>query len=276
MKKMRKMMLRAGLAAMALGTAGSASAAQYLFSFGGVVDFSTVTGGTLFGATGNGLNNARFSATITYDDTTPGLFYSYVGSPTQTSAVGYDSSNPTTGTFSINGISYNVPPIGNGTGAGDYSLFNNAPTLGDQIGIGSSSVVTNGTIATDYFSRSVSFSGFLIDRSSLSLTNSINLADLSGFNYTGTGANFHTGNFRVAETSFHNSQLTQNTVAAGSYQIDRFSVERLAGGPGAVPEPATWAMMIFGFGLVGSGMRKTNARYTNKRRPVVLGEAHTV
>ena len=258
--KLHKTILRSTLAALALGMAGSASAAQYLFSFGGTVDFSTVTGGTLFGATGFGLNNARFSATITYDDTTPGLFYSYVGSTTQTSAVGFDASNPTTGTFSINGISYNVPPIGNGTGQGSYSLFNNAPTLGDQIGIGSSSVVTNGTIATDYFSRSVSFSGFLIDRSSLSLTNSINLADLSGFNYTGTGANFHTGNFRVAESSFHNSQLTQHTVADGSYQIDRFSVERLVGSPNAVPEPASWAMMIAGFGLVGGATRRKAAR----------------
>jgi uncharacterized protein YjiK len=34
-------------------------------------------------------------------------------------------------------------------------------------------------------------------------------------------------------------------------------------GPGAVPEPATWAMMIAGFGLVGSAMRrrKTSVRF---------------
>ena len=27
----------------------------------------------------------------------------------------------------------------------------------------------------------------------------------------------------------------------------------------AVPEPATWAMMLAGFGLIGSGMRRRNA-----------------
>ena len=29
-----------------------------------------------------------------------------------------------------------------------------------------------------------------------------------------------------------------------------------AGGTGAVPEPATWAMMIAGFGMIGAGMRR--------------------
>jgi PEP-CTERM motif len=38
----------------------------------------------------------------------------------------------------------------------------------------------------------------------------------------------------------------------------RFDVRRIAG-PGAVPEPATWAMMLFGFGLVGSTMRRRSA-----------------
>ena len=43
-----------------------------------------------------------------------------------------------------------------------------------------------------------------------------------------------------------------------------FEVDNLAVG-GAVPEPATWAMMIVGFGLVGGAMRrsrKATARVT--------------
>jgi hypothetical protein len=39
------------------------------------------------------------------------------------------------------------------------------------------------------------------------------------------------------------------------YQIDNVNVS-LAGSSGAVPEPATWAMMIGGFGLVGGAMRR--------------------
>jgi PEP-CTERM motif len=34
---------------------------------------------------------------------------------------------------------------------------------------------------------------------------------------------------------------------------------RAIGNQGAVPEPATWAMMLFGFGLVGSTMRRRTA-----------------
>ncbi len=37
------------------------------------------------------------------------------------------------------------------------------------------------------------------------------------------------------------------------------------GNPSLVPEPASWAMMVFGFGLVGAGMRRRT------RTPVVTG-----
>lgn len=37
------------------------------------------------------------------------------------------------------------------------------------------------------------------------------------------------------------------------------------GNPSLVPEPASWAMMVFGFGLVGAGMRRRS------RTPVIAG-----
>ena len=254
----RKMMLRAGLAAMAVGWATSASAAKYLFEFGGVVDFSTVTGGTMFGTTGFGLVGKRFSATITYDDATPGLMTLYPGSTTRTGTLGFDPP-PTTGSLTINGITPVFPSVT--FGDGEYQLWNNSPTFPpfpsrDLISVSTGSRFQTGTFATDLFYRSVSFNGMLIDNDSLSLTNSLNLADLSGFVYTGTGARFHTGNFRVEETAFHNRQLTSSIVADGSYQIDRFTITRLGGSPGGVPEPASWALMIAGFGLIGGAMRR--------------------
>lgn len=42
--------------------------------------------------------------------------------------------------------------------------------------------------------------------------------------------------------------------------LDNFSLS--IGAAGAVPEPATWAMMIFGFGLTGAAMRRRKVRTT--------------
>lgn len=44
-------------------------------------------------------------------------------------------------------------------------------------------------------------------------------------------------------------------------KIDAFKFSNLTvSGSSAVPEPATWAMMIMGFGLVGASMRRRNVR----------------
>lgn len=50
---------------------------------------------------------------------------------------------------------------------------------------------------------------------------------------------------------------TYETVLFGEDQKGRLVVTNLGGGGGgAVPEPATWAMMISGFGLVGGTLRR--------------------
>jgi hypothetical protein len=41
----------------------------------------------------------------------------------------------------------------------------------------------------------------------------------------------------------------------GAVQITLTAGDISGGGVGAVPEPATWAMMIVGFGIVGGSMR---------------------
>jgi phospholipase/lecithinase/hemolysin len=45
-------------------------------------------------------------------------------------------------------------------------------------------------------------------------------------------------------------------VTAGVQRAIAFEIEKVVGLRGVVPEPATWAMMIMGFGLVGSAMRR--------------------
>jgi hypothetical protein len=58
------------------------------------------------------------------------------------------------------------------------------------------------------------------------------------------------------------SNFTVDSLGAPSLYVDRASLDYVLANPlAAVPEPATWAMMIVGFGLVGAGMRR-RARVT--------------
>lgn len=44
------------------------------------------------------------------------------------------------------------------------------------------------------------------------------------------------------------------------FHTDQVAAFRLEGGAGAVPEPASWAMMIGGLGIVGGAMRRRSAK----------------
>jgi PEP-CTERM motif len=254
MTRFGKMMLRAGLATMAVGVSGSAQAAEYLFSFGGTVTGSSIFGGTLFGATGTDLNGRRFSATIIYNDATPGLIQDRGRSSTL--IVGYGASNPTSGRLTINGVSYNS--LSNGTGGGSFSLANNdgSPSR-DAVFVRTVSDDISGTPATDYFGRGISFGGGLINTNT-AMINSLNLSDLNGFAYN--PADFATSHvnsgFFLEEVAFHNGVVTRNASASGSFLYDSFTVSLVGGPTAAVPEPASWTMMIAGFGLVGGAMRR--------------------
>jgi hypothetical protein len=58
------------------------------------------------------------------------------------------------------------------------------------------------------------------------------------------------------ETAF-SAPGTYDTVLFGDDQKGRLVVTRIGdGGPGGVPEPASWAMLIAGFGLVGGTLRR--------------------
>jgi hypothetical protein len=46
---------------------------------------------------------------------------------------------------------------------------------------------------------------------------------------------------------------------AGFYYVDNVLVEEVAPPPPAVPEPASWAMMIAGFGAIGGALRRHRA-----------------
>lgn len=60
----------------------------------------------------------------------------------------------------------------------------------------------------------------------------------------------NSGNIWLVGAAFDNADRT----------IDGFKFRDLTVNNSAVPEPATWAMMIFGFGMVGSAMRRRNVK----------------
>nr|WP_310523416.1 PEPxxWA-CTERM sorting domain-containing protein [Polymorphobacter sp.] len=65
------------------------------------------------------------------------------------------------------------------------------------------------------------------------------------------GENYAFFNFLVSET-YDRVVLSQN--GGGGFELDNVTI-----GTAAVPEPATWAMLIAGFGLVGAVARRRNA-----------------
>lgn len=76
----------------------------------------------------------------------------------------------------------------------------------------------------------------------------------------------------VADGTYQWSQSTGTSVTAYScatttgagcstaYTVPQLSIEGTELATGAVPEPATWAMMVIGFAAVGSAMRRSPAR----------------
>lgn len=80
-------------------------------------------------------------------------------------------------------------------------------------------------------------------------TNVLSLTDASSFGFTHYS-------FNVAATSANtalNFAFQQNPAY---FRLDNISVMAIAGG---VPEPATWGLMILGFGAAGFAMRRRNA-----------------
>ena len=43
------------------------------------------------------------------------------------------------------------------------------------------------------------------------------------------------------------------------YDLDSFAIAQVQAAPGAVPEPATWAMLMLGFGVAGAALRRRPA-----------------
>lgn len=124
---------------------------------------------------------------------------------------------------------------------------------------GAASLAINGGQPLSFaFASPVNAFGFSIrdfgtlSTTSLSLTvNGTTQSLLS--NFLGSSGNTHY--FGVTDSSPFSSLTLSGGVSGDIYYLDSISFGA-AGAAGAVPEPASWAMMIGGFGMVGGMMRR--------------------
>jgi len=96
--------------------------------------------------------------------------------------------------------------------------------------------------------------------------NSVRFQGANGFDVTYSGAalaglpvvvaNGDQGVGRTIVYNFGADRVNKITFASSGYS---FEVDNLAGLASAVPEPATWGMMILGFGLMGAALRRRKA-----------------
>lgn len=65
-------------------------------------------------------------------------------------------------------------------------------------------------------------------------------------------ANFFT---QINQVDFHTASLTVTDTITGLQSVAYAQIELISPSPGAVPEPAAWALMLIGFGMTGASLR---------------------
>jgi hypothetical protein len=85
---------------------------------------------------------------------------------------------------------------------------------------------------------------------------------ISGFEdsqFIAVGQNYVSGLALAATTTFANKSFATLGINPGEYVFTTPSdtvTLRFIAAPGPVPEPATWAMMLVGFGMIGAAVRR--------------------
>jgi hypothetical protein len=215
------MMRFVGMAALvaSVGLVGTAQAAIVTFTYTGEV-LSGVDGGGLFGTAGANLTGLAYSTTYAFDDT-----YAKTDSGSVKAVGGIENGQPNPliyGETTINGISQKLT---NGDYLAGYGVNY---TLGKY----------NNLYYFGTFSSLAAVAGV-----GDNIHNACFTAP-SPMPHFGVCENHADGYFRTGGT-----ELFLSTDFVASSQPFKL-------GTSYVPEPATWAMMIMGFGLVGGALRR--------------------
>lgn len=234
--------------------AAPAEAATYIITYQGTVANSTDATG-VFGGSGNSLDGLSFTAVYTLTAPLPGAITT--GGPTFSYAQIYGGSlygapGPLSGTLTINGWTQAV--------AGDY--FSTAVQINDLNPGSDVDEVTHHVESRDSDTSDGNFHLNYFDTTIYSRVNSfLSIADYTApLNYSTQPGDVGGGYFRFEGYSDFGANAYY---AVGNLKPTSVTIA-LAPDTGAVPEPATWAMMIAGFGMVGSAMRRrrVSAAYT--------------
>lgn len=227
------MTLRSILLASALLAATPAQAATYIITYQGTVSGGSDSG--IFGGSGNSLVGLDFTAVYMLTDPLPGALSVSDGSTYATTygGSGYSAPSPVSATLTINGITQAV----SGDYLGQAFQFNNRDGSLDEVYHHSlDRTVINGYNRDNYIQNQI-YSNSNDFLSSIDYTSPLSYTVQAGDNWYGSFQ------FYAPDGSY----------TIGSLKSTSVTIAALAGG---VPEPATWALMILGFGAVGGVLRQ--------------------
>lgn len=228
--------LPAILGVIALSQPASAAVVSYTYS--GSVDFGADDFG-LFGEAGASLNGAGFTAVFSRDDALA-LPEDIVLGRDNSYVAGSGMNQPVTAVLTINGVAFEIGGVAGKQSQyddGEYEAFSHFAS-----GPGSSLTLGGGTLGTF-----APMPGNVLASADYHTLASLPPGGFPAFALSGT--------FEFIHPDSNGSQRTFANFTPTGFLVG----PNPDGGAGAVPEPATWAMMLAGFGGVGWTLRRRRA-----------------